>query len=108
MGKPQENSYHPHYDVIIVGGGQAGLSMSYYLKQRGIGHLLFEKDRIAHSWRAYRWDSFCLVTPNWQCRLPDFPYPGDDPQGFMRKDEIIEYIETFARKIDPPSARVWR
>ncbi|WP_448600151.1 NAD(P)-binding domain-containing protein, partial [Thermoleptolyngbya sp.] len=76
-----------HYPVIVVGGGQAGLSMSYCLKQRGIAHLVFEKYKIGHSWREYRWDSFCLVTPNWQCQLPGFPYSGDDPHGFMVKDD---------------------
>jgi putative flavoprotein involved in K+ transport len=92
----------PHHLVIIVGGGQAGLSLSYYLRQAGIDHLVLEKNRIAHAWRDQRWDSFCLVTPNWQCRLPDFPYEGDDPHGFMVKDEIIAYLEAFARKVDPP------
>jgi len=102
MGHDQEYSSRPHFDVIVVGGGQAGLSMSHYLKQRGIGHVIFEKNRIGHSWRSERWDSFCLVTPNWQCRLPDFPYQGDDPQGFMLKDEIVEYVEAFAKKVEPP------
>ncbi|QKD82068.1 MSMEG_0569 family flavin-dependent oxidoreductase [Thermoleptolyngbya sichuanensis A183] len=91
-----------HYPVIVVGGGQAGLSMSYCLKQRGIAHLVFEKHKIGHSWREYRWDSFCLVTPNWQCQLPGFPYAGDDPNGFMVKDEIVQYIEAYAAAFDPP------
>ncbi len=91
-----------HHPVIIVGGGHSGLSMSYCLKQRGIEHVIFEKHRIAHAWRAYRWDSFCLVTPNWQCKLPGFPYQGDDPYGFMLKDEIIQYIEDYVASFDPP------
>lgn len=91
-----------HVPVMIVGGGQAGLSVSYLLKQKGIGHVVLERHRIAHSWRSERWDSFCLVTPNWQCLLPDFPYPGDDPDGFMLKDQIVDYVEAFARKVDPP------
>ena len=69
-----------HYPVIIVGGGQAGLSMSYFLKAQGIAHVIFEKNRIAHAWRTQRWDSFCLVTPNWQCKLPGYPYPGQGPE----------------------------
>ncbi|WP_035692489.1 MSMEG_0569 family flavin-dependent oxidoreductase [Azospirillum halopraeferens] len=92
----------PHHPVVIVGGGQAGLSVSYHLKALGIDHVIFEKNRIGHSWREDRWDSFCLVTPNWQCRLPDFPYAGPDPKGFMLKDEIVAYIEAFARRFDPP------
>lgn len=91
-----------HYSVIIVGGGQAGLSMSYCLKERSIGHLVFEKNQIGHAWRSKRWDSFCLVTPNWQCKLPGFAYPGDDPQGFMKKDEIVQYIQGYATSFNPP------
>lgn len=91
-----------HYPVIIVGGGQAGLSMSYCLKERSIEHLIFEKHKIGHEWRSRRWDSFCLVTPNWQCQLPGFPYDGHDPNGFMQKDEIVAYIERYSAAFDPP------
>ena len=95
-----------HYPVIIIGGGQAGLSMSYCLKQKGIAHLIFEKQRIAEAWRTKRWDTFCLVTPNWQCNLPGFEYTahygGTDPDGFMKKDEIVHYIESYARSFNPP------
>jgi len=91
-----------HYTVAIVGGGQAGLSMSYCLRERGFDHIIFEKNRIAESWRSKRWDSFCLVTPNWQCLLPGFPYNGDDPQGFMQKEDIVEYIEAYAKSFNPP------
>ena len=91
-----------HYSVAIVGGGQAGLSMSYCLRERGFDHIIFEKNRIAESWRSKRWDSFCLVTPNWQCLLPGFPYNGDDPQGFMQKEDIVQYIEAYAKSFNPP------
>lgn len=91
-----------HYSVIIVGGGQAGLSMSYCLTEKGIDHIIFEKNRIGHSWRSKRWDSFCLVTPNWQCMLPGYHYPGDDPDGFMQKDEIVKYIEDYAESFGSP------
>lgn len=91
-----------HHDVMIVGGGQAGLSISYCLKERGIDHLVLEKHRIAHSWRNQRWDSFCLVTPNWQCQLPGYAYSGPDPNGFMGRDNIVEYIEAYARSFAPP------
>ncbi|MEP3442063.1 MAG: MSMEG_0569 family flavin-dependent oxidoreductase [Sulfitobacter sp.] len=87
---------------VIIGGGQAGLSASYHLKARGIDHVVLEKHKIAHAWRNQRWDSFCLVTPNWQCRLPDFPYQGNDPDGYMLKDEIVEYLEAFADSFSPP------
>ncbi|HEY9888898.1 MAG TPA: MSMEG_0569 family flavin-dependent oxidoreductase [Candidatus Obscuribacterales bacterium] len=91
-----------HYSVIVVGGGQAGLSMSYCLKQRNIDHIVFEKYQIAHAWQAKRWDSFCLVTPNWQCQLPGFPYAGDDPDGFMARDAIVQYVRDYAHSFDAP------
>ena len=90
------------YSVIIIGGGQAGLAMSYLLKQRDIDHIIFEKNTIGHAWQNQRWDSFCLVTPNWQCQLPGYPYAGDDPNGFMAKDEIVEYLKNYARSFSPP------
>ncbi|VVD77356.1 MSMEG_0569 family flavin-dependent oxidoreductase [Pandoraea terrigena] len=91
-----------HCSVVIVGGGQAGLSMSYYLKARGIDHVVLEKHTVTHTWREQRWDAFCLVTPNWQCALPGYPYQGDDPHGFMKKDEIIAYLDGFIRHVDAP------
>lgn len=91
-----------HYPVVIVGGGQAGLSMSYCLKERGLEHIVFEKNQIANAWRSQRWDSFCLVTPNWQCQLPGYPYNGDEPEGFIKKDQIVEYIENYANSFSPP------
>jgi putative flavoprotein involved in K+ transport len=91
-----------HLPVVIIGGGQAGLSVSYYLKQRNIEHVVLEKDQAFHAWRTQRWDSFCLVTPNWQCRLPGLPYDGEDPEGFMRRDELNAYLDRFLAKLDPP------
>ena len=91
-----------HYEVVIVGAGQAGLSMSWWLTERGIGHLVLERDRVARSWVEHRWDSFCLVTPNWQCRLPGHPYQGDDPNGFMVRDQIVDYVRGYADSFHPP------
>lgn len=88
--------------VAIVGGGQAGLSMSWHLKQAGIEHVVFERNRCFHEWRSARWDSFCLVTPNWQCRLPGFHYAGADPQGFMLREEILQYLDAYVASFDPP------
>jgi putative flavoprotein involved in K+ transport len=93
---------HGRYEVAVIGGGQAGLAMSYCLGRRGIDHIVIEKHRVGHDWRTRRWDSFCLVTPNWQCALPGFPYAGDDPYGFMVKDEIIRYLEDYAARFRPP------
>jgi putative flavoprotein involved in K+ transport len=95
-------SLQAHYSAVVIGGGQAGLSASHYLKRHGIDHVVFEKRAVAHKWKNERWDAFCLVTPNWQCQLPDHAYDGDDPHGFMVKDEILGYVDRFIAKVDAP------
>ena len=92
----------PHHAAVIVGGGQAGLSMSYYLQRAGLEHVVFERHRAMHVWRDRRWDTFCLVTPNWQCQLPGHPYRGDDPHGFMKKDALNEYLDGFKAAVAAP------
>jgi putative flavoprotein involved in K+ transport len=90
-----------YIDTIVVGGGQAGLSVSWHLKHARREHLVLDRGRIGDAWRR-RWDSFCLVTPNWCCQLPGFPYDGDEPEGFMLRDQIVDYVERFAKSFDPP------
>jgi putative flavoprotein involved in K+ transport len=96
-----------HHSVIVVGGGQAGLSASYYLQQQNIDHLVLEKHSLTHAWRNQRWDAFSLVTPNWQCALPGYTYNdefnGNDPHGFMKKDEINAYLAGFAQSVNAPA-----
>jgi cation diffusion facilitator CzcD-associated flavoprotein CzcO len=70
-------------EVVIIGGGQAGLALSSYLTQQGRTHLVLEQGRVGETWRSGRWDSFTLNTPNWMTQLPGFPYQGDDPDGFL-------------------------
>ena len=91
-----------HVPVAVIGGGQAGLSVSRYLGEAGVEHLVLEKNRIACNWTEQRWDSFCLVTPNWQCQLPGWPYRGGDDDGFMVRSEIVDYVRGFADSFDPP------
>ena len=90
-----------YIDAIVVGGGQAGLSVSWHLKRVGREHLVLNRGGIGDTWRQ-RWDSFCLVTPNWCCQLPGFPYDGDEPEGFMLRDQIVDYVERFAKSFEPP------
>jgi putative flavoprotein involved in K+ transport len=98
----EELAMNEHHSVVVVGAGQAGLSVSYCLKERGIEHVVLERSRIGSSWRSERWDTFCLVTPNWQCLLPGHPYAGSDPQGFMKKDAIVSYLDDYVASFQPP------
>jgi putative flavoprotein involved in K+ transport len=91
-----------HFDVAVVGGGQAGLSVSWHLTQAGVSHVVLERDERMHSWRDQRWDSFSLVTPNWQCRLPGYAYAGGDPDGFMAKEELNAWLDGWLETFQPP------
>jgi putative flavoprotein involved in K+ transport len=78
--------------TLIIGGGQAGLVMSHRLKQHGLPHLVVERHRIAERWRSERWDGLKFQFPNWSVRLPDFPFPHADPDGFATNREIVDFI----------------
>jgi putative flavoprotein involved in K+ transport len=92
-----------HTNTVIVGGGQAGLSVSFCLTQQGRDHVVLEQAaRVAPVWRDQRWDSFTLVLPNWTIRLPGGEYRGDDPDGFMSRDQFATYLEQYAERFDPP------
>lgn len=93
-----------HYPAVIVGGGQAGLSVSWHLAQAGIRHVVVERNTVAHEWRDGRWDNFTLVTPNWHCRLPGYPYDEPDPDGFMTRDEVYAWTRAYADTFDAPVA----
>jgi putative flavoprotein involved in K+ transport len=82
-------------DTLVVGGGQAGLAVSHELARDGIAHVVLERGHIGQSWRD-RWESFCLVTPNWSVQLPGGAYDRADPDGFMPRDEIVAFLERYA------------
>ena len=88
-------------EVVVVGAGQAGLAVSRELTEAGIAHVVLERARVGQTWRG-RWDSFCLVTPNWFLQLPGYPYEGDDPDAFMPRDQVVEYLERYAAGFEAP------
>jgi len=88
--------------TLIIGGGQAGLTMSHRLKQRGLAHLVLERHRIAERWRSERWDGLRFQFPNWSVRLPDFPFPHTDPDGFATSGEIVDFIAAYTAFIAAP------
>ena len=88
--------------AVVIGAGQTGLAMSRCLSERSIDHVLLERGEVANSWRKERWDSLRLLTPNWLNRLPGYRYQGGEPDGYMTMPEIIDYIASYADKIDAP------
>ncbi|HEX6315732.1 MAG TPA: NAD(P)-binding domain-containing protein [Gemmatimonadaceae bacterium] len=92
-------------DTIVVGAGQAGLAMSFHLRQRGRDHLLLERGRVAERWRSERWDSLRFQSPNWSIDLPGLRYQGDEPDGFASKHEVLHFIERYCEFIKAPVLR---
>jgi putative flavoprotein involved in K+ transport len=88
--------------VVVIGAGQAGLAMRWWLARRSIDHVVLERGEVANTWRTQRWDSLTLLTPNWQSRLPGYEYEGDDPDGFRSMPETIAFLEGYARCVSPP------
>ena len=89
-------------DVVVIGGGQAGLDASFCLTEQSRAHVVLEQGRIAESWRTRRWDSLRLVGPNRTLELPGFPYAGGDPDGFMGKDEVAAHLDAYVRSFGAP------
>ena len=91
-----------HVETLIVGAGQAGLAMSHVLSRRGRPHLVLERGRLGERWRSERWDGLRFQFPNWSVRLPDFPFPCSEPDGFATSTEIVRFLEAYADLVRPP------
>jgi len=90
-------------EAAVIGAGQAGLAISYYLTHQHRTHVVLEQaGQIAPAWRDGRWDSFTLVIPNWSVQLPGFPYQGDEPDGFMTRAEVVSHLERYAASFRAP------
>ncbi len=90
-------------ETVIVGGGQAGLTLSHMLAQRRRRHVVLERARIAERWRSERWDGLRFQFPNWSVQLPDFPFPHTDPEAFATSGEIVDYLTAYAGFIAAPA-----
>jgi putative flavoprotein involved in K+ transport len=89
------------HDVVVIGAGQAGLTMSRMLGDRGIEHVVLERDRVAERWRTSRWDSLRFQFPNHLLSLPGQPYDGPDPEGFCHHTEVLGFLERYAARAAP-------
>jgi putative flavoprotein involved in K+ transport len=98
------NRTRSHADVVIVGAGQAGLAVSYYLRALGVDHVVLERGQIAESWRSARWDSFTLVTPNWMTRLPGYTMAAGSSGNFLPRDAVVGMLGRFARGLPVQTA----
>ena len=89
-------------EVLVVGGGQAGLAMSEHLSNCNVPHLILERHRIAERWRTERWDSLVANGPAWHDRFPSMKFSGFDPDAFASKDEVTNYFVDYAEMIKAP------
>jgi putative flavoprotein involved in K+ transport len=89
-------------ETLVIGGGQAGLAMSYYLGQLGREHVILERHHVAERWQSERWDSLAFQSPNWNIRLPGFAFRTADPDAFASRDEVFRFIESYAGFIRAP------
>jgi putative flavoprotein involved in K+ transport len=88
-------------DVLVIGGGQAGLATGFHLRRTSLRFQIMERHaRVGETWRR-RFDSLVLFTPRAYSALPGLAVPGD-PDGYPSKDEIADYLETYARHFDLP------
>ncbi len=89
-------------EVLIVGGGQAGLAMSEHLSDCGVTHVVLERERVAERWRSGRWDSLVANGPAWHDRFPGLEFSQVGPEAFPSKDQVADYFTEYAEKIAAP------
>jgi putative flavoprotein involved in K+ transport len=89
-------------DTLVVGAGQAGIALSEHLGNSGVPHLILEKNRVAEAWRSARWDALVTNGPVWHDRFPSLEFKGDDPDAFVTKDRVADYLEEYAQMVHAP------
>jgi len=89
------------FETVVIGGGQAGLSVGYHLARRDLPFVILDaNERIGAAWRR-RWDSLRLFTPGRYSGLPGMPFPGP-AHSFPTKDEVADYLEAYTVRFELP------
>jgi len=88
-------------DTLVIGAGQAGLSLSRQLARAGHRHIVLDRGRIGERWRSERWDSLSLLTPNWLNRL-DGGAPHSDQSGYLGRAAFVDYLRRYAGAVGAP------
>jgi putative flavoprotein involved in K+ transport len=109
MEKREETTFDVIVIVIVIGGGQAGLSVGYHLARRGLRFVILDASaRVGDAWRQ-RWDTLRLFSPARYDGLDGMPFPAP-PSSFPTKDQMADYLESYAARFDLPvvSGSRWR
>ncbi len=89
-------------ETLVVGAGQAGVAMSEHLTSYGVSHLVLERHRIAERWRSERWDSLVANGPAWHDRFPGMEFSDFDPEAFVPKEDVADYVVAYAKQNNSP------
>lgn len=93
------------HDVVVIGGGQAGLAVAYYLRRAGLDFVVLDaEERPGGAWR-HTWDSLRLFSPAGYSSLPGWPMPPSQTKGFPTRDEVIDYLTRYERRYEFPIER---
>lgn len=101
IGSRSGNSVPRRFDVVVIGAGQAGLALGYFMARQGRRFTILEAgDAVGTAWRE-RWESLVLFTPRRYDALPGLAFPGD-PDGYPTGDEVVSYLKQYAERFELP------
>lgn len=91
-----------HIDIVVIGGGQAGIATSFHLTKNNMPHIVLEKNKIADKWRTQRWDSLVTNSPAWNDCFPELAHDNIAPDDFVPKEKVADYFVRYVEKFNLP------